>query len=124
MKLFIAAIILLSLLFLGIGVNTYYVTRTIDDYYSKVSELADPSESLQGQYVTLCSLWESWQEDVKLLSLTINHADLMTVEEKLHATLGAARADAHEDYAIAHQQLLYALYHLGEMGKMSLGNVF
>ena len=126
MKLFIAAMLLLALLFSCVLLNTKFVTSTIDQYHAVIQEKTDAKkgEKLEAQHEKLSALWEEWQQDVRLLSLTVNHADLMVVEEKFAATIGAAAADAYEDYMIAREQLLYSLLHLKEMGEVRLGNIF
>lgn len=126
MKTFIAACILLILLFACVCLNSSFVVHTIDGYHAIIQEQTRATEGvgLYEQFTTLTELWQKWKKDVRLLSLTVNHADLMVVEEKFSAAIGAASADAYEDYMIAREQLLYSLVHLKEMGEVNLGNIF
>lgn len=126
MKTFTVAILMLAALTVGVFWNANRVTDTIYNYIEEIESLSipRPGDDLSVHMMTVFRIQEEWSEDAKWMSLTVNHADLMTVEEKLSATLGATRSNSVSDYLTAREQLLYAMEHLSDMAEFSLGNIF
>lgn len=67
-----------------------------------------PTEAVRG-------LRERWEKRLALISLTVNHNDLMAVEEQLATLEGAAEAQDPQAYIVALAVLRQAMTHLGEL---------
>lgn len=113
--------ILLLLLGLVIG-NALAVGAKIRQTENEIAmiEVPTPGEEpsktdLSRQKEAVAALRGRWERRLHLISLTVNHNDLMAVQEQLATLEGAADAGDYSTYTVALSVLREALSHLGKL---------
>ena len=113
--------ILLLLLGLVIG-NAVAVGAKIRQTEDEIAmiEVPTPGEEpsktdLSRQKKAVAALRGRWERRLYLISLTVNHNDLMAVQEQLATLEGAADAGDYSTYIVALSVLREALSHLGKL---------
>lgn len=126
MKVFILALLLFAVICGGVICNSIYLGTQLLDLRDTLVSIPIPSENesdLSFQGSSVFAVQENWYHRVPLFSLTISHQDLMEVETKFAATLGAAASGSRDTYLVSLAELEYALTHLAKMSRMSLQSV-
>ncbi|MFA5561494.1 MAG: DUF4363 family protein [Eubacteriales bacterium] len=131
MKTFIITLSLLAVLVGFVFVNAHLVVRQISETATAVAALPlpekpeDPARAdLSGQGEQVRGIHQSWQEKLRYISLTVNHHDLMQVQDQFAALMGACEAGNYTDYILTLSMLQSGLSHLREQSLCSLGNIF
>ncbi len=113
--------ILLLLLGLVIG-NALAVGAKIRQTENEIAMIEAPTPGeepsktdLSRQKDAVAALRERWERRLHLVSLTVNHNDLMAVQEQLATLEGAADAGDYSTYTVALSALREALSHLGKL---------
>jgi len=113
--------ILLLLLGLVIG-NAVAVGAKIRQTEDEIAMIAvptpgeEPSKTdLSQQREAVLALRGRWEKRLHLISLTVNHNDLMAVQEQLATLEGATAAGDYITYTVSLSVLREALSHLGQL---------
>lgn len=113
--------ILLLLLGLVIG-NALAVGAKIRQTENEIAMIEAPTPGeepsktdLSRQKEAVAALRGRWERRLHLISLTVNHNDLMAVQEQLATLEGAADAGDYSTYTVALSVLREALSHLGKL---------
>lgn len=113
--------ILLLLLGLVIG-NAVAVGAKIRQTENEIAMIEAPTPGeepsktdLSRQKEAVAALRGRWERRLHLISLTVNHNDLMAVQEQLATLEGAADAGDYSTYTVALSVLREALSHLGKL---------
>lgn len=122
MKGFLWAAGTLAIVLVLVIVNGIFVQANIRQTEREIEALAvqPPGEKEQKQDITLSAaavreVRLKWEKRLALISLTVNHNDLMAVEEQFATLEGAAEAQDPQAYIVALSVLRQAMTHLGEL---------
>ena len=122
MKGFLWAAGTLAIVLVLVIVNGIFVQANIRQTEKEIEALAvqPPGESEQKHDLPLPAeavreVRLRWEKRLALISLTVNHNDLMAVEEQFATLEGAAEAQDTQAYIVALSALRQAMDHLGEL---------
>lgn len=123
MKVFVSALVVLSLLVGGMVGNTLYVQKTLNGFRRDLNAIPHPTDDatdLSLQHHALIIWKDAWMRAMPFLGISLNHQDLMEAEGQLAALIGAAEANSPDNYLSSHAQLDYVLRHLSQMAGFSV----
>ncbi len=125
MKIFIAALLVLLLVTGGVIGNTVYVVSTLGNYMASIESLSPPPEGQTDEELIkhLQDINTMWKKEIKWLSLTVNHSDLMLVGDKMATLIGAAKGGTPVDFITAKEGVLFTMGHIREMADFSVANL-
>ena len=104
-----------------ITVNSLVLGRMIDTVTKAVSDAEVDDTTLAETKYT--EIYEDFKKKERYISLTVNHNDLMNIENSFAELIGAAKADDKESLIIAKSRLIDALGHLKRLSGINLDSV-
>ncbi len=127
MKTCLLSLLLFALVLALVIVNASFLTTSIEEMRTSLSNIPTPpeaSEDLSMQLSSLSKVEAFWYQKRFLFALTISHKDLKEIEQHFASAMGSAKSNSREDYIVSLTQLDYALSHLGAMSRFCLQNIF
>ena len=104
-----------------ITVNSLVLGRMIDTVTKTVSDAeVDDTTLAETEYT---EIYEDFKKKERYISLTVNHNDLMNIENSFAELIGAAKADDKESLIIAKSRLIDALGHLKRLSGINLDSI-
>ena len=104
-----------------ITVNSLVLGRMIDTVTKAVSDAeVDDTTLAETEYT---EIYEAFKKKERYISLTVNHNDLMNIENSFAELIGAAKADDKESLIIAKSRLIDALGHLKRLSGINLDSI-
>lgn len=104
-----------------ITVNSLVLGRMIDTVTKAVSDAeVDDTTLAETEYT---EIYEDFKKKERYISLTVNHNDLMNIENSFAELIGAAKADDKESLIIAKSRLIDALGHLKRLSGINLDSI-
>ena len=104
-----------------ISINAFALGRIIDSVTAAVTEAEEKdTDAAENEYT---EIYENFKKKERYISLTVNHNDLMNIENSFAELIGAARADDQESLVIAKSRLIDALGHLKRLSGINLDSI-
>ena len=120
MKAYVSALLLLSILVVGVWVGSLLLSRSTSDLCERAEILSEPTE----QEVHLVSFQEAWEERRPWYMLTINTGDIGRIDESLAEAMAAHKTNSDSDYAIAVARLQEACSHIHDLVGLRAEQIF
>lgn len=113
------AILICSVLL--ITANAIALGRIIDTTVAEVT--AAEEEDTEKATKAYTELYENFKRKESYIALTVNHGDLMNIEDAFAEIIGAAKADDKESLMIAKSRLIDALGHLKRLSGINIDSI-
>lgn len=103
------AIAILFFLVLLITVNAVYIKNITTSLADSLEEIDIYSESAQGEFERA---FENFKRNEKIISLTVSHDDLTSIEDSFSELMGACETGKISEIAIIKSRIIDSLEHL------------
>lgn len=120
MKAAIIAILSLSIVLISVFLNSFLVSRGIEDIIAKLEEAPSTLES----YDLYEEIFQEYTKKQRFIGLTVSHDDLTNIESEFHEILGSIEAQDEETLIIAKSRLIGALSHLRRLSGINADSIF
>lgn len=104
-----------------ISINSIVLGRIIDDVTDAVKDGEESDTDLAQEEYT--RIYENFKKKESFIALTVNHGDLMSIEDAFAELIGAAKADDKESLMIAKSRLTDALGHLKRLSGINIDSI-
>ena len=104
-----------------ITANSLVLGRMIATVTKSVSEAEEVATATAEKEYT--EIYEDFKKKERYISLTVNHNDLMTIENSFAELIGAAKANDTQSLLIAKSRLIDALEHLKRLSGINLDSI-
>lgn len=119
---FKAAILIFSILFALILLNTVFINKSVSEISSLLNE--SPCDNIEDIEKLYKSVYEIYKKKELIISLSVSHEDLTDIEIFFSEMKGAITAKDFEEAMIAKSCLENALHHLGQLSSFNIESIF
>ena len=125
MKIFIFALVTLSIIsFVTFGCSSYIRERT-DDFLSRIEEIGVPEDdNLEKEREAYEKLFSEWKKKSFIFNISATNQDIRQIEEAFASVVGSCRANDKEEYQIETKRLSNMFSHLKRRFEFNLDSIF
>ena len=120
MKEKIIAIAILCIIAIGVSANTLMLRQSIAELEDKIDEIDIKSGT---SLLDLKEIYEEYKEKKYLLSLTVSHDDLTSVDECFIDAIGYLKSGNIENADVVKSRLKYFLEHLRRLSGLNIDSI-
>ena len=106
-----------------VGINTYTLEREIGKALEQVDALTITEEETVDAYIEAKSIYESFKRRETYISLTVDHSDLMTIEESFSEMIGYLSVGNASDAIVIKNRLRDSLEHLRRLSGFNIDSI-
>ena len=106
-----------------VGINTYTLEREIGKALEQVDALTITEEETVDAYIEAKSIYESFKRQETYISLTVDHSDLMTIEESFSEMIGYLSVGNASDAIVIKNRLRDSLEHLRRLSGFNIDSI-
>lgn len=123
MKIKVFAVVLISLIFTAVILNTVMLTKTINGFSERISALDISQSDISGAEADARRAYEEFKKRETFMSLTVNHNDLTAIEELFSEMIGYLSIQDADGASVAKSRLIDALSHLRRLSGVNIDSV-
>lgn len=116
------AFILLAITLCAVILNSIMLRTTFNELTDNVREVDDTD--LAAAHEKYTEIFDRFKQKEWLISLTVNHEDLTSVEESLSEIIGAAKTGDADGVATIKSRLINSLEHLSRLSGINIESIF